>query len=102
MPAYAVEAMAIGGAAGVVLTLLEKVLPKSFAVFVPSPAAFGLSFVVQAWYAISLFVGSLIAWVVRRYAKEWSESYLVPIAAGIIAGESLMGVGIAVHQIVGG
>lgn len=102
MPTYAMEAMAIGGGAGIVLAVLEKVLPKKVAMFVPSPAAFGLAFVVQAWYAISLFVGSVIAWFLRRYAKDWSERYLVPIAAGVIAGESLMGVAIALHTMAGG
>lgn len=102
MPPYAFEAMAIGGGAGVVLTVLEKVLPKKVATFVPNPAAFGLAFVVQAWYAISLFAGSVIGWLMRRYAKGWSERYLVPICAGIIAGESLMGFAIAMHQIATG
>lgn len=99
MPPYALEAMAIGGAAGVVLTVLEKVLPKKAAPWVPNPAAFGLAFVVQAWYAISLFAGSVLGFVLRRYAKGWSELYLVPICAGVIAGESLMGFAIAMQSI---
>ncbi len=102
MPPYAFHAMAIGGAAGIVLTILEKVLPEKARQFVPSPAAFGLAFVVQAWYAISLFVGAVVGWVLRRVAKDWSELYVTPIAAGVIAGESLMGVAIAIHQMFGG
>lgn len=95
MPPYALEAMAIGGLAGAVLTILEKTLPAKARNFIPSPAAFGLGFVVQAWYAISLFVGAVLGWVLRRYAPGWSERMLTPIAAGVIAGESLAGVAIA-------
>ncbi len=99
MPPYALQAMAVGVALGVVLAVLEKTLPKKIARFVPSPAALGLGFVVQGYYAISLFVGSVLGWALRRYAKDWSERYLTPAAAGVIAGESLMGVAIAIYMI---
>jgi len=99
MPPYALEAMVAGGVLGALLTVLEKTLPERARAFVPSPAAFGLGFVVQGWYAVSLFAGALIGWLVRRYAKTWSERFLTPIAAGVIAGESLAGVSIAVYAI---
>ncbi len=98
VPTYAMEAMAIGGAIGVVLAVLEKVLPTAARNFVPNPAALGLAFVVQAWYAISFFIGAVLALLLRRYAKGWAERFLTPLAAGIIAGESLMGVAIAVYN----
>jgi OPT family oligopeptide transporter len=102
MPQGSLEAMAIGGAVGVVLALLERLLPEKARVWVPSPASLGLSFVIQAWTCFSLFLGSLVGWALRRWAPAWSEQYLTPLASGVIAGESLMGVGIAVHAIVTG
>jgi uncharacterized oligopeptide transporter (OPT) family protein len=102
MPAGATEAMAIGGAIGVVLALLEKLLPEKARVFVPSPASLGLSFVIQAWTCFSLFLGSIVGWALRKWAPKWSDSYLTPLASGVIAGESLMGVAIAVHAILTG
>ena len=102
MPVGAVEAMAIASIVGVVLAILEKVLPPKWRVWVPSPASLGLAFVIQAWTSISLFVGSLVGVALRRYAPTWSERYLTPIASGIIAGESLMGVAIALQTILSG
>jgi uncharacterized oligopeptide transporter (OPT) family protein len=58
--------------------------------------------VIQAWTCFSLFVGSILGWALRRWAPTWSESFLTPLASGVIAGESLMGVAIAVHAIVTG
>jgi putative OPT family oligopeptide transporter len=101
LPTYALESLAIGALAGVVLTTLEKLLPPSAARFVPSPAAFGLGFVVQFWYALSLFLGSLIGFALRRRFPAWSEGYLTAIASGVIAGESMMGVGIAIDLALG-
>jgi OPT family oligopeptide transporter len=102
MPAYAIEAMVIGAVLGIALTVIEKVLPEKARNFVPSPAAFGLGFVVQGWSGISLFLGALLGFVLRRRAADWSERYLIPIAAGIIAGESLMGVAIALRSLITG
>lgn len=102
LPPGSLVAMAIGAGAGVVLAVLEKVLPKKAAQYVPSPAAFGLAFTVQAWTSFSLFAGSIAAWALRRWAPAWSERYLTAIAAGVIAGESLVGVGIAIHALSSG
>lgn len=102
MPDGSLEAMAVGGAVGVVLALLEKLLPEKARAWVPSPASLGLSFVIQAWTCFSLFLGSLLGWALRRWAPKWSESYLTPLASGVVAGESLMGVAIAVQAILAG
>jgi len=102
MPEGSREAMVIGGAIGIVLALMEKLLPEKARVWVPSPASLGLSFVIQAWTCFSLFLGSLLGWGLRKWAPKFSEHYLTPLASGVIAGESLMGVAIAVHAIVTG
>ncbi|AKF10885.1 OPT family oligopeptide transporter [Sandaracinus amylolyticus] len=102
MPTGALEAMAIGGVMGIVLAVLERALPKKYASFVPSPASLGLSFTIQAWTSFSLFFGSMLGWALRRWAPEWSERYLTVVASGVIAGESLAGVAIAIHAILGG
>ena len=102
MPTGAMEAMAIGGAVGILLAILERTLPKKAAAFVPSPASLGLAFTIQAWTSFSLFLGSMLGWALRKWAPAWSERYLTVAASGVIAGESLVGVGIAVHAILGG
>ena len=97
MPTMAATAMGIAGAAGVVLAILEKVLPKKTAKWVPSPAAMGIAFVIPASYSISMFLGGLISFLGLRFAKTWTKRFLIVIASGIVAGEGLVGVGIAIH-----
>jgi uncharacterized oligopeptide transporter (OPT) family protein len=101
MPPHALRAMAIGALAGIVLAVLERHAPERIRPYVPSPAAMGLGFVVQAWYAIAIAGGALLGAAVRRAAPAWSERMLVPILSGVVAGESLMGVAIAVRSILG-
>jgi uncharacterized oligopeptide transporter (OPT) family protein len=102
MPEGALPAMLIAGVLGIVLAVLEKVLPEKQRAFVPSPASLGLSMTIQVWTCINLFLGSVVGWALRRWAPAWSERYLTPLASGVIAGESLMGVGLAIWAISAG
>jgi putative OPT family oligopeptide transporter len=95
MPAGSVTAMIVGGASGVVLTVLERRLPARWGRLVPSPASMGLAMVIPAFYAISMFLGAMLGVLVRRAAPRFSARFLLVLAAGVIAGESLVGVGFA-------
>jgi uncharacterized oligopeptide transporter (OPT) family protein len=97
-----IEAMFIAGAAGIVLAVLEKLLPKKVARWIPSPASLGLGFVIPAYQGLSMFAGGILSAILGRYGKTWSERFAVVLAAGVIAGESLTGVGIAVQKILTG
>ncbi|MFW5876437.1 MAG: OPT family oligopeptide transporter [Myxococcota bacterium] len=95
MPPKSVWAMAIGGAVGVLFTVLERTLPRRAGRFVPSAASVGLAMVIPAFYAISMFLGALVAVALKRGAPKWSGRFLLVLAAGVIAGESIVGVAFA-------
>ena len=98
MPTMAPQAMVIAGAIGIVLALLEKVLSKRAATFVPSPTGIGLALVIPAYYSISMCLGGLIAWAGSKWFKTWAKRFMIVLASGIIAGESLVGVGLAIQN----
>lgn len=102
MPPGTVTALIIAGVAGIVLALAEKLLPERVRRFVPSPASVGLAFIVPAWNVISMFLGGLAATLLGRWVPHWSARFLIVVAAGFVAGESLMGVGLALQKILGG
>lgn len=95
IPPGAVTAMVIAGVLGAAIAVLEKTLPARHLRYLPSAPAVGLAFVLPAWNAISLFLGALGAFVLRRIAKDWAERNTLSLAAGLVAGESLAGVAIA-------
>lgn len=102
MPEGAIAAMGWAATAGVALAILEKVLPAKARKWVPSPASLGLAFVVPAYNAISMFIGAAIALLIARVAPSFSARFVVVIAAGLIAGESITGVAVAVQKILAG
>lgn len=95
LAASARGAIVAGLLLGVALALAEKLAPRRLLPFVPSPAGLGVAMVVPASNAIAMFLGALLAWGWRRWRREAAERYVTPIASGLIAGESLMGVAIA-------
>jgi uncharacterized oligopeptide transporter (OPT) family protein len=80
-----------GGLVGVALTLAPVLLPK-YETYLPSAAAFGLAWVFHWYYGLLFFLGALIALVVERRKPKLAETFTLPVASGVVAGGSLMGV----------
>ncbi|MEZ4398532.1 MAG: OPT family oligopeptide transporter [Kofleriaceae bacterium] len=89
------QAMLIGGLLGIAMAVFERVAPPRVRRWVPSPAGIGIAMVIPASNSIAMFAGAAVAEVLRRRAKAVSDRYVVPVASGLIAGESLAGIAIA-------
>jgi uncharacterized oligopeptide transporter (OPT) family protein len=88
----------IGATLGIILPLLERAFPKRKN-WIPSPTGLGLAFTLNGFNTVMFFIGSLTAlFVSKRWPKEAKE-FIIPVSSGIIAGESLMGVAIALLTI---
>jgi len=81
-----------GLAAGALLALAEIVVPKAYKKWVPSPTGIGLGMVLPFFYPLAMFLGAVLGAVASKANKAWAERYVVAIAAGGIAGESIVGV----------
>ncbi len=92
-------AILIASLAAIFLVVLEKKVPKKVRPFVPSAASLGLAFVIQAYTCFTMFAGALVAWALMRWCKSWTERFLVTICAGVVAGETLTGVGMSLYEI---
>ena len=88
----------IGGSLGVILPLLERALPK-WKKFIPSPTGLGLAFTINGFNVIMMFIGSLSALLITKRWPKPAKEFIIPVSSGIIAGESLMGVAIALLTI---
>jgi OPT family oligopeptide transporter len=85
----------IGGIAGIIIPLVTDLVPEKAKAFIPSAMGIGLAMVIPFYNSFSMFLGGLIALVMEKFVKATSDKYLVPSAAGIIAGESIIGIVIA-------
>jgi putative OPT family oligopeptide transporter len=84
--------IAIGGAVGIILPVLSIAVPRSVQPWIPSAAGVGLAWVFHWYYAVLFFIGAVIGYVFEKKSPMASQEYTFPVASGIVAGESLMGV----------
>lgn len=94
-------AIVVGLVLGVALALLERFAPKRLRPAIPSPSGLGIAMVIPGSNCIAMFLGAALAEWLRRKKPALAEKTVVPVASGLIAGESLMGILIAI-LIVGG
>jgi putative OPT family oligopeptide transporter len=80
-----------GGVVGVLLTFAPVLLPK-YEEYLPSTSAFGLAWVFPWYYGLLFFLGALIALLLERRKPKLAEEFTLPVASGVVAGGSLMGV----------
>ncbi len=92
IPVSALAAMAIAAVCGVVLALAERRVTGRGLLWLPSGASLGLAFVIPAGTSMTLFLGALAAAALNRVVPRWSARFLLSLAAGLVAGESLYGV----------
>ena len=102
MPEGAPLAMLVAGIVGIVLSVAMKIAPRKVAIWIPSPSSMGIAFCIPAYYCLSFFVGGLAYVAGTRLASSWTARFAIVLAAGIIAGESLVGVGDALIRVLRG
>ena len=83
--------MLAGGVMGAALTLAPVLLPKHRE-YLPSASAFGLAWVFNWYYGLLFFLGALVALLIERREPKIAEEFTLPVASGVVAGGSLMGV----------
>ncbi|WNZ76245.1 OPT family oligopeptide transporter [Pseudomonas sp. P105] len=94
-------AVIIGAVAGLLLGILDSVLPTHRARYLPSTAALGLAFVLPASVSLMMAFGAVLTWLVSCRWASLTERFAITAAAGLIAGESITGVGASLWQMVG-
>lgn len=88
LPASAMWAVLAGGLIGVVLPLIEWFAPK-VGRWLPSAMGLGLGFVVDFSNSLGFTIGAVLAWLWARGSAKQAESFKIPLASGLVAGESL-------------
>lgn len=101
LPPGSVPALIVAAITGVALALIAELVP-TWGRWMPSGSAMGLAFVIPAWNSVSLFLGALIGAALSRLAPHWAARFLLAIAAGLVAGESLAGIAAAASRLLRG
>jgi OPT family oligopeptide transporter len=90
------HAIAVGIALGLGLSVLEALVPTKARRFIPSPTGIGLGFILPFYYPLAMFLGAGVASLAQLASKARADRYTVAISSGLIAGESIVGVIVAI------
>jgi len=71
--------------------------PTSIKKWVPSPTGLGLSFILPASNSYTFLVGAILTEIIAKKWPKQHEFYTIASASGFIAGESIMGVVVALY-----
>jgi len=91
MPPNAIWGVIGGAAVGVLIPVIRALFPSKKG-YVPSAMAIGISFIVPAYYGISMFLGSMALVLWKRIGPVTFAAFWVAVASGLVAGEGLMGI----------
>ncbi len=89
LPVSAKWAIVGGALVGVLIPLLEKLLPQRRD-WMPSAMGLGLSWVMTFNNCLSFAIGGVLISLWRKIHPDTGTTYGIPIASGLIAGESLI------------
>ena len=95
LPVTAIWAIVIGGLVGVALPVAGILFPKAHS-YLPSAMGLGLSWVMVFENSLSFAIGAVLVAAWTKLSKKGSDLYYVPVASGLIAGESLIAALIAI------
>jgi uncharacterized oligopeptide transporter (OPT) family protein len=91
LPYSAKMALVIGALVGIALPVIEKTLvPDKYRKYFPSAMGLGLSWVLPFSNALSFAIGASIVGIWQKVHAKSSETFSIPLAAGLVAGESLI------------
>jgi uncharacterized oligopeptide transporter (OPT) family protein len=95
LPRTALIAIVVGGLVGLGLPVLEKLAPKARP-YLPSAMGLGLAWVIPFQNSLSFAIGAVVAEVWMRLHRASASTFTVPVASGLVAGESLVAALIAI------
>lgn len=75
--------------AALILNMIRDWAPSKVAQFVPIPMAMAVPFYIGAYFAIDMFIGTVILFVWERINKKDAEDYAGAVASGLICGDGI-------------
>jgi putative OPT family oligopeptide transporter len=92
LPPGCLVGLAIGIAVGILLTLLAEKWEEK----VPSPSAIGIGMLIPASVLMTFILGGVGQFIWSKVSPDTEKDYRIPLASGLIAGEAIIAVVLAI------
>ncbi|KAL1547391.1 putative metal-nicotianamine transporter ysl6 [Salvia divinorum] len=75
--------------AALAINLLRDLTPKNISQYIPIPMAMAVPFYIGAYFAIDMFIGTVILFIWERINRKDAEDYAGAVASGLICGDGI-------------
>ncbi|CAM0947274.1 unnamed protein product [Alopecurus aequalis] len=99
LPRHCLAICAFFFSAAIAINLMRDVTPCRVSKFIPLPMAMAVPFYIGAYFAIDMFVGTVILFVWERVNRKESEDFAGAVASGLICGDGIWSVPSAVLSV---
>nr|XP_010913001.1 probable metal-nicotianamine transporter YSL6 [Elaeis guineensis] len=99
LPRHCLEICCVFFVVALVINLLRDITPKNVSKYIPIPMAMAVPFYIGAYFAIDMFVGTVILYIWELVNREDAEDYAGAVASGLICGDGIWTVPSAILSI---
>lgn len=99
LPKHCLAICCVFFVAALVINLQRDVLPEKISQYIPIPMAMAVPFYIGAYFAIDMFVGTVILFIWERINRKDAEDYAGAVASGLICGDGIWTVPSAILSI---
>ncbi|XP_047937706.1 probable metal-nicotianamine transporter YSL6 [Salvia hispanica] len=85
--------------AALAINLLRDLTPKNISQYIPIPIAMAVPFYIGAYFAIDMFIGTVILFIWERINRKDAEDYAGAVASGLICGDGIWTIASAIFSI---
>ncbi|XP_004514626.1 probable metal-nicotianamine transporter YSL6 [Cicer arietinum] len=89
LPKYCMEMCGGFFAAALAINLVRDVTPKKYSQYIPIPMAMAVPFYIGAYFAVDMFIGTVILFVWEQLNRKDAEDYAGAVASGLICGDGI-------------
>uniref|UniRef100_A0A0D9W7B7 Uncharacterized protein n=1 Tax=Leersia perrieri TaxID=77586 RepID=A0A0D9W7B7_9ORYZ len=89
LPKHCLTLCYIFFAAAIAINLVRDLAPKKVARFIPLPMAMAIPFYIGSYFAIDMFIGSVILFVWEMVNRAKAEAFAPAVASGLICGDGI-------------
>ncbi|RRT65118.1 hypothetical protein B296_00038556 [Ensete ventricosum] len=89
LPKHCLELCCVFFVAALVINLMRDVTPKNVSSYIPIPMAMAVPFYIGAYFAIDMFIGTVVLYVWERLNRSEAEDYAGAVASGLICGDGI-------------
>lgn len=75
--------------AALAINLARDLIPKKISQYIPIPMAMAVPFYIGAYFAVDMFVGTVILFIWERLNRKDAEDYAGAVASGLICGDGI-------------